>query len=240
MTTKLGNLFLITLSVFFLLYIGYLLHAKHTLKKSQEQIVNAYNIHLDNVYKIHQDVKECTLDFLQHAESMNNDKLKVIQEKYQDIFYRDSLIIASELLIIQGQAQSMLTLHLNQIEHEYSNITIWAAVMGLLFLVFSFYSMFKMDDCVKRGHECVNKMESLEKDSNKIMEKINSAKRNMDIKTSEIVEVFSKNLNSLKDAFEKETNVRIQYFDECMKRVQEIFSEIEISDMNANKKEEYE
>ena len=62
----------------------------------------------------------------------------------------------------------------------------------------------------------------------------------MDIKTSEIVEVFSKNLNSLKDAFEKETNVRIQYFDECMKRVQEIFSEIEISDMNANKKEEYE
>lgn len=141
---------------------------------------------------------------------------------------------------MQGQAQSMLTLHLNQIEHEYSNITIWAAVMGLLFLVFSFYSMFKMDDCVKIGHECVNKMENLEKESNKIMEKINSAKRSMDAKTSDIVEAFSKNLNLLKDTFEKETNVRIQYFDDCIKSVQEVLSQMETSDMNINKKEEYE
>lgn len=240
MTTKLGNLFLITLSVFFLLYIAYLFYAKHTLKQSQEQIIRVYNAHLNDVHKIHQDVKEYTLDVLLHTESMNNGKHKVMPKEYQDIFYKDSLIIASELLIMQGQAQSMLTLHLNQIEHEYSNITIWAAVMGLLFLVFSFYSMFKMDDCVKRGHECVNKMENLEKESNKIMEKINSAKRSMDAKTSDIVEAFSKNLNLLKDTFEKETNVRIQYFDDCIKSVQEVLSQMETSDMNINKKEEYE
>ena len=72
------------------------------------------------------------------------------------------------------------------------------------------------------------------------MEIINSAKRSMDAKTSDIVEAFSKNLNLLKETFEIETNVRIQYFDDCIKSVQEVLSQMETSDMNINKKEEYE
>ena len=43
----------------------------------------------------------------------------------------------------------MLELHLDKIEHEYTNITIWAAVLTIVFLVFSFFSLFKIEQSRK-------------------------------------------------------------------------------------------
>ena len=57
----------------------------------------------------------------------------------------------------------MLELHLNKIEHEYTNITMWASVLTIIFLVFSFFSLFKIEqsrkeieDLRKKGEEDIN------------------------------------------------------------------------------------
>lgn len=57
----------------------------------------------------------------------------------------------------------MIDLHLTKIDHEYNNITMWAAILTILFLVFSFYSIFKMDELIQQGREGVKDIKRLKK-----------------------------------------------------------------------------
>ena len=84
-----------------------------------------------------------------------------IHEQYDSKMRHDSLLLCMERQLLEGQTKTMLDLHLDKVEHEYSNITLWAAVLTILFLVFSFYSIFKMDELVKRGNEGVEEIRQL-------------------------------------------------------------------------------
>lgn len=84
-----------------------------------------------------------------------------MHEKYDSKMRHDSLLLCMERQLLEGQTKTLLDLHLDKVEHEYSNITLWAAVLTILFLVFSFYSIFKMDELIKRGNEGVEKIHQL-------------------------------------------------------------------------------
>lgn len=223
---KHSKLYLSVLAAFLVVYIGYLCHGKISIAQSQERIISNYDNHLKNAQAIYQDIRNCTWDYILYTES-NLDSLNIIHEKYRNILFKDSLLISSELAVLEGQTQSMLSLHLDQIEHEYANITIWAAVIGVLFLVFSFYSLIRIEDCIKRGREGVHILEDLEKEGKKIIKEIDFAKQDMDAKSSEIVTAFSDNLKKLQTSFEEETNNKLKILDECIRKVQEIMVENE-------------
>lgn len=89
------------------------------------------------------------------------EETKQLHERYDGKIQRDSLQLMTERQLLEGQVKTMLDLHLNKIEHEYSNITLWAAVLTILFLVFSFYSIFKMDSLVHQGYEGVQEIKNL-------------------------------------------------------------------------------
>lgn len=76
-----------------------------------------------------------------------------LHSKYEEKLLRDSLRLCTERELLGGQTKTMIDLHLNKVEHEYSNITIWAAALTILFLVFSFYSIYKMDELIQQGNE---------------------------------------------------------------------------------------
>lgn len=84
-----------------------------------------------------------------------------MHEQYDSKMRHDSLLLCMERQLLEGQTKTMLDLHLDKVEHEYSNITLWAAVLTILFLVFSFYSIFKMDELIKRGNEGVEEIRQL-------------------------------------------------------------------------------
>lgn len=86
------------------------------------------------------------------------------QEQYESKIQRDSLRLEVERELLNGQTKTMVDLHLNKIEHEYSNITMWAAILTILFLVFSFYSIFKMDELIQQGNEGVRDIRQIKRD----------------------------------------------------------------------------
>lgn len=86
-----------------------------------------------------------------------------IQEQYQSKLSRDSLQLDAERTLLEGQTKAMIDLHLTKIDHEYNNITMWAAILTILFLVFSFYSIFKMDELIQQGREGVKDIKRLKK-----------------------------------------------------------------------------
>ena len=57
----------------------------------------------------------------------------------------DSLSRKYEAMMNYQVSEKLLDLHLAKIEHEYSNITTWAAILTVIFLIFSFYSLFKIE-----------------------------------------------------------------------------------------------
>ncbi len=93
--------------------------------------------------------------------SSHFENIEKMHATYDDKLTRDSLLLVTERQVLEGQTKTMLDLHLNKIEHEYSNITIWAAVLTILFLVFSFYSIFKMDELIQQGNEGVKDIRQL-------------------------------------------------------------------------------
>lgn len=92
--------------------------------------------------------------------------IESFHKNYDAKIQRDSLLISVEKNLLEGQTKSMIDLHLNKIEHEYSNITMWAAVLTILFLVFSFYSIFKMDEFIQQGTEGVKEIRQLRHEGN--------------------------------------------------------------------------
>ena len=89
------------------------------------------------------------------------DEVVSIHQKYDERLLRDSLRLNTERELLNGQTKTMIDLHLNKIEHEYSNITMWAAVLTIIFLVFSFYSIFKMDELIQQGNDGVKEIRQL-------------------------------------------------------------------------------
>lgn len=99
-------------------------------------------------------------------------EIERLHNKYDTKIHRDSLLLITEGQVLEGQVKTMLDLHLNKIEHEYSNITLWAAVLTILFLVFSFYSIFKMDSLVHQGNEGVREIRKLSIDGEKTIREV--------------------------------------------------------------------
>lgn len=118
-------------------------------------------------------------------------EIEQLHEKYDSRILQDSLLLITERQVLDGQVKAMLDLHLNKIEHEYTNITIWAAVLTILFLVFSFYSMFKMDSLVRQGEEGVNEIKQLKRDGDVAIQEI-SEKSEKIVKENDVLKEKSK------------------------------------------------
>ena len=99
-------------------------------------------------------------------------KMDSLHKQYDGKLLRDSLRLNTERELLEGQTQTMLELHLNKIEHEYSNITMWGAVLTILFLVFSFYSIYKMDELIQQGNEGVKHIKQIQQNGEDIIEKM--------------------------------------------------------------------
>ena len=120
----------------------------------------------------------------------HNTVIEHCQEQYELKIQRDSLRLGVERDLLNGQIKTMIDLHLNKIEHEYSNITIWAAIMTIVFLVFSFYSIFKIDELIQQGNEGVRNIRHLEREGVQEVEKLKNTTNDLIRNTKITVDTF--------------------------------------------------
>lgn len=183
--------FCVVMTIIIIIYGVFLGIANSNLKRSHERIVKSYeqiqkqtanNIHafIEQSAAHRKELQSCLdkqMMCLSNACS-SKDSLpaeKIFTKLYADIEYlreQNECItrIASDTLSLQYRdmtssvmSEKMLELHLNKIEHEYTNITVWASVLTIIFLVFSFFSLFKIEqsrkeieDLRRKGEEDIN------------------------------------------------------------------------------------
>lgn len=170
-----------------ILYGIFLFQSNKNLKESQTKIVNTYktiqegtdnsimlfiNHSLDNRNQLQSMIYEQIIQ-LGNAQTKKNviPTEKLLAQLYTDFeclrtqndcilnIATDSLTMRYDKLAASIMSEKMLELHLDKIEHEYTNITIWAAVLTIVFLIFSFFSLFKIEQSRKEIEELKEKGE---------------------------------------------------------------------------------
>lgn len=177
---KYAKLFLIVLSIYTIIFMGYQIFAIYNLNSSQDRIKNYYIEHIERVdslyHKLCSDNKAILSTYMKDS-IYNTNNIELLYAEYDKLLKDDSLRLCNERALLEMQTKSMIDLHLNKVEHEYSNLTLWAAILTILFLVFSFYSIYKMDELIQRGNEGVKDIRNLKKSSEDIIEKLEATSK---------------------------------------------------------------
>lgn len=163
----------------------YLSQSNENLRNSQQKIVECYkNVqqqttssvisyinqsaeHRNNLQSCVDRQIICLSNALGQKDSLNGEDIFI--KLYADVEYMrgqneyitkitsDSLALQYRELTSAIMSEKMLELHLGKIEHEYTNITIWAAILTIVFLIFSFFSLFKIEQSRKEIEELRDK-----------------------------------------------------------------------------------
>lgn len=235
-----SNLFLGVLFIFTLAFIIYLFHAHNISVKSQQQIKESYNVHLqkaDSLYfnlvtynrnttLAYQNVNNAILaDSIIKAALKSTNQLsgaqvesikliisthfhniELLHKKYGEKLSMDSLRLCTERELLKGQTKAMIDLHLDKIEHEYSNITMWGAILTILFLVFSFYSLYKIDELIKQGQEGVAKIDKIKTEGEQSVQQFNNKKQ-------KVIDDLNEQILRMQETVSKEQQQRFKDLD---------------------------
>ena len=163
----------------------YLWQSNENLRDSQQKIVESYKNmqqqttssvisyinqsaeHRNNLQSCVDRQIICLSNALGQKDSLNGEDIFI--KLYADVEYMrgqneyitkitsDSLALQYRELTSAIMSEKMLELHLEKIEHEHTNITIWAAILTIVFLIFSFFSLFKIEQSRKEIEELRDK-----------------------------------------------------------------------------------
>ena len=200
---------------------GYQIFEIYNINTSPVKIRTYYIEHIervDSLYcKLGSNNKAILSTYMQ--DSIYNNDIELLYAEYNKVLREDSLRLRNERILLEMQTKSMIDLHLNKVEHEYSNLTIWAAILTILFLVFSFYSIYKMDELIQQGKECVKDIRSLKKNSEDLIEKLEATSKSEIEKTRNQIDDFIKEQQTRMvqtvSYFENENTKKLSEINQC-------------------------
>ena len=238
---KYAKLFLIVLSLYTIVFMGYQIFAICSLNTSQDKIKNYYLDHIERVDSLYCNLgsnnKAILSTYMQ--DSIYNNNIEQLYMEYEKVLKEDSLRLCNERTLLEIQTKSMIDLHLNKVEHEYSNLTIWAAILTILFLVFSFYSIYKMDELLQQGNEGVKDIRCLRKDGEILIEKLETTSKSEFEKTRNQIDVFieeqqNRMIQTL-SYFENESTKKLNEINKCFVEACNIVEQIKnVEDKSRN------
>lgn len=126
--------FIVTLIIF----VSYLCYSTKIFKDSQEKIVTEHLKHVAKADSIFCDIKKVILS---HDSGMiANAPILFAQLK------RDSALMQRELMLSQEEKSNLVALHIDKIDNDYSQIGIWGGILSIIFLIFGFFAIFKIEE----------------------------------------------------------------------------------------------
>lgn len=180
--SKYCNRFIVLTTIFTILVVGAIVLMHIDFSHSQQKIIEMHNEHLfqteacftsiyDNLRNepINCDslilALERDKDLAKKITNYNSVKTLIIElannmsyKAMVDELKKDSLLINRQLANSQHATNELLELNFNRIQHEYTVLALWAGVLMIVFLIFSFYSLYKTDDIAKQGKESLREI----------------------------------------------------------------------------------
>lgn len=252
--SKYCNRFLVLTTIFTILIVFAIILMHINFANSQQKIIETHNEHLAKteacfagIYdRLRNEPINCDslILALEHDRDLakkitNYSSVKnLIVELANNMSYRtmadelkkDSLLINRQLADSQHATNELLELNFNRIQHEYTVLALWAGVLMIVFLIFSFYSLYKTDDIAKQGKDSLkeivekgdNVLSGLNEQQRVLMEQanatiaqINKETRESQNKMDTLAETFNGRINTL-----EVTAARLEQLFQIMKDAQ--------------------
>ncbi len=58
----------------------------------------------------------------------------------------DSALMRREIMLSQEEKMNLVALHIDKIDNDYSQIGIWGGILSIIFLIFGFFAIFKIEE----------------------------------------------------------------------------------------------
>lgn len=123
----------------------------------------------------------CAVSYYMHSNSKFKDSYNDIVSQHEEfceniLRFKDATVAKDSLLVVDNSILYAIQEESNALEHkfellsfqlkeEHSGLTLWASVLMIIFLVFSIYAMYKIDEMQKQGHDSVDKIHGLHRES---------------------------------------------------------------------------
>lgn len=261
LTLSLGFCIASTLFALVLFGIMFLSHRKYI--KTQESIKYSHATHIQSVESYIEDFNKLIED--EYEQIVVNttrilDSLNNVPRKKQGVIEKDfyagiissikanSLTEAStfnhqfnlaqkELLLNQQNLERLLELHYAELDNQQMTLTIWAAVLSIIFLTFGFFAIFKIEESKKEAqdhlkitetkcNEIIGQIESNNTDLQAKLTRLDNSSTSYDKKVEEINTL----LNALKTSEEnikQRTEDIVQGYDNIDSKLQDALNKID-------------
>ena len=121
-----------------IIFVSYLCYSIIIFKDSQERIVTEHLEHLANADSIFCDIKKVILS----NDSGTIANAPVLLTQLQN----DSALMRREIMLSQEEKMNLVALHIDKIDNDYSQIGIWGGILSIIFLIFGFFAIFKIEE----------------------------------------------------------------------------------------------
>ena len=135
-----------------IIFVSYLCYSITTFKNSQERIVTEHLEHLANVDSIFYDIKKVILS----TDSGTIANAPVLLAQLQN----DSALMRREILLSQAEESNLVALHIDKIDNDYSQIGIWGGILSIIFLIFGFFAIFKIEETKAEAKNTLNEVKT--------------------------------------------------------------------------------
>lgn len=227
--------FLIVTSIFTIAVIVAIVCMHCDFKQSQQKIIDIHKEHLDKTQEcltsIYNNLKNepVNCDSLIHILECDKTLAKKIvnypavknlilgiannmsYRAMADELKKDSILINRQLANAQHATNELLELHFNRIQHEYTVLALWAGILMIVFLIFSFYSLYKTDDIAKQSKE---RLKEIKEKGDNVLKELQKLQDNLKKETGDRiaqlnkeVEASQNNLNTLASQFKSQLSI---------------------------------
>jgi len=118
--------------------VSYLCYSTKTFKDSQEKILTEHLKHVAKADSIFCDIKKVILS---HDSGMIVNAPILLSQ-----LQNDSALFRREILLSQDEKSNLVALHIDKIDNDYSQIGIWGGILSIIFLIFGFFAIFKIEE----------------------------------------------------------------------------------------------
>ncbi len=205
-----------------IMLVSYLCYSIITFKNSQERIVTEHLEHLANADSIFCDIKKVILS--NDSGTIANAPALLAQ------LQSDSALMRREILLSQAEESNLVALHIDKIDNDYSQIGIWGGILSIIFLIFGFFAIFKieetkveakntLDEVKTQGKKASDEVKELQEQASQLNNSYNAIRQSSETFIADNTKVFNELITTI--------NTDHSQAQESLERINKLLVEVE-------------
>lgn len=140
--------FLGVIGTLLLIAVFYFAYSNYVYKSSFKSIIDGHKTYVTNLENTH----------YVPLENINTDSITADSKVIINAIVKEQQALTQIHKEEAASLDSLLEMHSQRMSDDFANLTLWASVLMIEFLVFSIYAMYKMDEMQNRGGESLSKI----------------------------------------------------------------------------------